>query len=240
MSLPWARVPAISMRRHALDHRAEPAEPTDRPECQCRGLPARRAVFAAGWPHRRGPAVAGDGSDAAARPLGADGADEQPQRQPGGDANLAGVEGIGGWRPHTDHAVDPVGDPCGHGVDAIEDDRTGAVRGVRFPALPALAHPQPSRVTPMCLPGTVVRWPRQTRISLSGRSAFVRRCRDLRSEASAHLLLVHVENAAPRHVPLYLLPLHYRPQLAGRSGPRRRLRCHDATAAWSGKATASC
>src|SRR4051812_24523620 len=34
------------------------------------------------------------------------------------------------------------------------------------------------------------------------------------ADASAHLLLVHVENAPPRHVPLHLLPL-----IVGRSAP---------------------
>jgi serine phosphatase RsbU (regulator of sigma subunit) len=37
---------------------------------------------------------------------------------------------------------------------------------------------------------------------------------ELRAEAAAHLLLVHVENSAPRHVPLHLLPL-----TVGRSAP---------------------
>jgi serine phosphatase RsbU (regulator of sigma subunit) len=37
---------------------------------------------------------------------------------------------------------------------------------------------------------------------------------ELRAEAAAHLLLVHVENAAPRHVPLHLLPL-----TVGRNAP---------------------
>ena len=63
---------------------------------------------------------------------------------------------------------------------------------------------------------TVWRWPRRTRISLNGRSAFAQALSMPRPqvETSAHLLLVHGENAPPRHVPLNLLPL-----IVGRSAP---------------------
>ena len=140
--------------------------PAGRRERQCGGLSARRAVSAAGQPHRRGTAVAGDGADAAARSLGADGPDQQPERQSRGDAGVAGVEGAGRRRPRADHADDPVGDPGGDGVGAIAR-RSAHCRGTRAISIAARngmeiafarndslpAPPRPSRVTPMCLPG---------------------------------------------------------------------------------------
>ncbi len=42
-----------------------------------------------------------------------------PNDNPGGDPDLAGAEGAGRGRPQPDHAVDPVGDPGGDGLDAI-------------------------------------------------------------------------------------------------------------------------
>jgi hypothetical protein len=109
-------------------------------------------------------------ADTAAGPLGADGTDQQPERQFGGVAGVAGVEGACRRGSGADHAVDPVGDPRrdgdgqvrrftrkGRSSSGVLPTRIMALR-VSFWRPPCellhlLALPQPSRVTSMCLTG---------------------------------------------------------------------------------------
>ena len=131
--------------RHALADRAEPAEPARwarmparritcaRRRRRCR--PAAPARHSSRWRWRR-PAC----SIARCRM----GQTNNPERQSGGVADLAGAEGTGRRRSGADHAVDPV--------DYSDGDRVGSDDRL-------IALPLPSRVTRLCLPRTVRRWP---------------------------------------------------------------------------------